>query len=82
MKIIHSLERRIGEKICTHCVCSLIPLLKSTTITAGHEAVIVKNGLRLCGTGGARATTAIQQNKAYWEVKLQQSGVWEVLITH
>ena len=42
----------------------------------GHEAVIVKNGLRLCGTGGARASTAIQQNKAYWEVKLQQSGVW------
>ena len=43
---------------------------------SGHEAVIVKNGLRLCGTGGARASTAIQQNKAYWEVKLQQSGVW------
>ena len=38
--------------------------------------MIVKNGLRLCGTGGARASTAIQQNKAYWEVKLQQSGVW------
>ncbi len=42
----------------------------------GHEAVIVKNGSRLCGTGAARASTAIHQNKAYWEVKLQQSGVW------
>ena len=38
--------------------------------------MIVKNGLRLCGTGGARASTAIQQNKAYWEVKVQQGGVW------
>ena len=57
-------------------------LLLKSTITIGHEAVIVKNGLRLCGTGGARASTAIQQNKAYWEVKLQQSGVWEVFITH
>jgi len=37
---------------------------------------VVKNGSRLCGTGCARATTPILQNKAYWEIKLQQSGVW------
>lgn len=37
---------------------------------------MVKNGSRLCGTGCARATTPILQNKAYWEIKLQQSGVW------
>ena len=36
----------------------------------------MKNGSRLCGTGGAKATAPIQQNKAYWEVKVQQSGVW------
>jgi len=37
---------------------------------------VVKNGSRLCGTGCARATTPILQNKAYWEIKLQQSGIW------
>ena len=42
----------------------------------GQEAVVVKNGSRLCGTGAARATTPILQNKAYWEFKLQQAGVW------
>jgi hypothetical protein len=43
---------------------------------SGQEAVVVKNGSRLCGTGCARATTPILQNKAYWEIKLQQSGIW------
>eukprot|EP00095_Tigriopus_kingsejongensis_P001334 maker-scaffold1057_size73593-snap-gene-0.22 protein:Tk01334 transcript:maker-scaffold1057_size73593-snap-gene-0.22-mRNA-1 annotation:"chronic lymphocytic leukemia deletion region gene 6 protein" len=42
----------------------------------GSEAVLVKNATRLCGTGGVRATAPIQQNKAYWEVKVQQSGIW------
>ena len=46
------------------------------TFLSGHEAVIVKNGSRLCGTGAARASTAIQQNKAYWEIKVQQTGLW------
>ena len=36
----------------------------------------MKNGSRLCGTGAARASTPILQNKAYWEVKIQQSGIW------
>ncbi|KAA0195751.1 hypothetical protein HAZT_HAZT002048 [Hyalella azteca] len=44
----------------------------------GHEVVIVKNGLRICGTGAALGNTPILQNKAYFEVKLQQSGVWGV----
>ena len=43
---------------------------------SGQEAVVVKNGSRLCGTGAARASTPILQNKAYWEFKLQQSGIW------
>ena len=43
---------------------------------SGQEAVVVKNGSRLCGTGAARASTPILQNKAYWEIKLQQSGIW------
>ena len=42
----------------------------------GQEAVVVKNGSRLCGTGAARSSTPILQNKAYWEFKLQQAGIW------
>ena len=38
--------------------------------------MVVKNGSRLCGTGAARASTPILQNKAYWEVKVQQGGEW------
>lgn len=38
--------------------------------------MVVKNGSRLCGTGAARSSTPILQNKAYWEFKLQQAGVW------
>ena len=41
----------------------------------GHEAVVVKNGLRLCGTGAARGSAPILQDKAYWEV-----GVLELLM--
>ena len=44
--------------------------------TAGKDAVLVKNGGRLCGSGAARATAPINQNKAYWEVKVQQNGLW------
>jgi len=53
-----------------------IPDVILDTSTMGQEAVVVKNGSRLCGTGAARASTPILQNKAYWEFKLQQSGIW------
>jgi len=46
------------------------------SVILGQDAVVVKNGSRLCGTGCARASTPILQNKAYWEVKVQQAGVW------
>ena len=48
------------------------------TTTMGQEAVVVKNGMRLCGTGAARGSSPILQDKAYWEVKIQQGGVWSV----
>ncbi|CAG2065689.1 unnamed protein product [Timema podura] len=44
----------------------------------GHEVVIVKNGMRVCGSGGALASAPLVQSKSYFEVKLQQSGVWGV----
>nr|CAG4642085.1 EOG090X0EPP [Eurycercus lamellatus] len=44
----------------------------------GQEVVLVKNGSRICGTGGALGNTPIMQDKAYFEVRLQQSGVWGI----
>lgn len=53
-----------------------IPEVILDTSTMGQEAVVVKNGLRLCGTGSARGSAPILQDKAYWEVKVQQGGRW------
>jgi len=53
-----------------------IPEVILDTTSMGQEAVVVKNGLRLCGTGAARGSAPILQDKAYWEVKVQQGGVW------
>lgn len=44
----------------------------------GNEVVVVKAGRRVCGSGCAVGTAPIVQNKAYFEVKLQQDGVWAV----
>ncbi|CAG2122899.1 unnamed protein product, partial [Medioppia subpectinata] len=44
----------------------------------GTDVVIVKKGHRICGTGGAITTTPIVQNKAYFEVKVQQTGIWGI----
>ena len=40
--------------------------------------MIVKNGRRLCGSGGALATAPLVQSKSYFEVKVQQSGNWSI----
>lgn len=44
----------------------------------GHEVVLIKNGTRACGSGGALATAPLIQSKSYFEVKLQQSGNWGI----
>lgn len=36
--------------------------------------MIVKNGHRICGSGGALATAPIHQDKSYFEVKVQQAS--------
>ncbi|KAK6633328.1 hypothetical protein RUM43_000896 [Polyplax serrata] len=46
------------------------------TAYMGHEVVVVKNGQRMCGSGGCLASAPLVQNKSYFEVKLQQGGVW------
>lgn len=44
----------------------------------GTDAVIVKNGKRICGTGAALASAPIVQDKAYFEAKLQSTGIWGI----
>lgn len=40
----------------------------------GKDVVILKEGERICGTGAALGTLPIAQNKAYFQVNVQQSG--------
>ncbi|KAK2175221.1 hypothetical protein NP493_743g03025 [Ridgeia piscesae] len=55
-----------------------LPTVKLDTSRMGSEVVVVKNGRRICGTGAALANVPIVQNKAYFEVKLQCTGIWGV----
>lgn len=50
--------------------------------SAGQYVVIVKNSTRLCGSGAARANVPIVQDKAYFEVKIQTSGLWAIGLCH
>ena len=36
--------------------------------------MIVKSGRRICGSGGALADTPLNQDKTYFEIKVQASG--------
>lgn len=38
----------------------------------------MKNGLRICGSGGALMNAPLVQSKSYFEVKIQQSGIWGI----
>ncbi|CAL2051789.1 unnamed protein product [Caenorhabditis brenneri] len=44
----------------------------------GKNVVILKEGERICGIGGAIATVPIVQNKAYFQVTVQQTGIWGI----
>ncbi|XP_018056363.1 PREDICTED: SPRY domain-containing protein 7 [Atta colombica] len=53
------------------------PIALDTT-HMGNEVVIVKNGLRICGSGGALTNAPLLQSKSYFEVKIQQGGIWGI----
>ena len=55
-----------------------IPTVQLDTNHMGNDVVIVKNGKRICGTGAALSNAPIAQDKAYFEVKIQSTGVWGV----
>ncbi|CAD6191109.1 unnamed protein product [Caenorhabditis auriculariae] len=48
----------------------------------GKDVVILKEGERICGTGGSIATVPIVQNKAYFQVTIQQTGTWGIGLGH
>lgn len=48
------------------------------SFSSGHEVVIVKGGQRVCGSGCALGNAPLVQSKSYFEVKLQQGGVWAI----
>ncbi|XP_026720506.1 SPRY domain-containing protein 7 [Athene cunicularia] len=47
-------------------------------LLAGTDVVIVKNGRRICGTGGCLANAPLHQNKSYFEFKIQSTGIWGI----
>lgn len=55
-----------------------IPRVTLDMLHMGEDVVIVKNSQRICGSGAALATAPLVQNKSYFEVKLQQTGVWGI----
>ncbi|XP_022286301.1 SPRY domain-containing protein 7-like [Crassostrea virginica] len=61
-----------------HIPLKEIPTVKLDTSLMGNDVVIVKNGRRICGTGAALSNAPIAQDKAYFEVKIQSTGVWGV----
>eukprot|EP00038_Savillea_parva_P010665 m.191843 g.191843 ORF g.191843 m.191843 type:complete len:201 (+) comp18471_c0_seq1:363-965(+) len=56
----------------------LLPAVLLDHAYSGEHVVLVKGGTRVCGAGAAIANAPLMQNKAYWEVKLQTSGVWNI----
>ncbi|KAK5978500.1 SPRY domain-containing protein 7 [Trichostrongylus colubriformis] len=58
-----------------------VPLTPSNRLDvtkSGKDVVIVKEGERICGTGGALGTLPIAQNKAYFQVNIQQNGAFGI----
>nr|CRZ22744.1 Bm3443 [Brugia malayi] len=45
------------------------------TVFMGDDVVLLKNGQRICGSGAALSTAPIVQNKAYFQVTIQQTDI-------
>ncbi|VDN87030.1 unnamed protein product [Brugia pahangi] len=46
------------------------------TVFMGDDVVLLKNGQRICGSGAALSTAPIVQNKAYFQVTIQQTDMF------
>ncbi|XP_078614581.1 SPRY domain-containing protein 7-like [Branchiostoma floridae x Branchiostoma japonicum] len=61
-----------------HVPLKELPTVQLDTSHMGTDVVIVKSCRRICGTGAALANAPIVQNKAYFEIKVQSTGIWGV----
>lgn len=52
--------------------------MNSCSHILGSEVVIIKGGTRACGSGCVLGTAPLVQSKSYFEVKIQQSGIWGI----
>ncbi|KAM7329556.1 hypothetical protein ACRRTK_011169 [Alexandromys fortis] len=55
-----------------------MPAIQLDTQHMGTDVVIVKNGRRICGTGGCLASAPLHQNKSYFDFKIQSTGIWGI----
>ncbi|OQV24059.1 putative SPRY domain-containing protein 7 [Hypsibius exemplaris] len=67
-----------GDADRSELILEVHPPVALDTTRMGDEVVVIKNGGRLCGSGGCIATASIVQDKAYFEVKVQRDGQWGV----
>ncbi|XP_039376767.1 SPRY domain-containing protein 7 isoform X2 [Mauremys reevesii] len=69
----------LGGVLCSLCTRGhQRPRTSCTGAHTGTDVVIVKNGRRICGTGGCLANAPLHQNKSYFEFKIQSTGVWGI----
>uniref|UniRef100_A0A6J0U293 SPRY domain-containing protein 7 n=1 Tax=Pogona vitticeps TaxID=103695 RepID=A0A6J0U293_9SAUR len=61
-----------------HIPLKEMPSVLLDTQRMGTDVVIVKNGRRVCGTGGCLANAPLHQNKSYFEFKIQSTGIWGI----
>uniref|UniRef100_A0A8D0KN74 SPRY domain containing 7 n=1 Tax=Salvator merianae TaxID=96440 RepID=A0A8D0KN74_SALMN len=67
-----------GEGGTGHIPLKEMPSVALDTQRMGTDVVIVKNGRRVCGTGGCLANAPLHQNKSYFEFKIQSTGIWGI----
>ena len=57
---------------------NLLPKVVLDQQHCAEDAIIVKEGSRLCGAGAALGNAPLAQSKSYWEIKVQMTGSWGV----
>uniref|UniRef100_A0A4X2LHD4 SPRY domain-containing protein n=1 Tax=Vombatus ursinus TaxID=29139 RepID=A0A4X2LHD4_VOMUR len=70
--------RCCGDAGTGHIPLKEMPAVQLDTQHMGTDVVIVKNGRRICGTGGCLANAPLHQNKSYFEFKIQSTGIWGI----
>ncbi|CAI4224105.1 unnamed protein product [Auanema sp. JU1783] len=68
----------MGSASYSNFTTPIVPTVRLDVGHMGKDVVLLKEGERICGTGAALATVPIVQNKAYFQVTLQQSGTWGI----